>query len=85
MQRLATVRTGETVTEQLKAELDTEKEAIAMLTRGIEVCRTKDEGSRLLLEHILDDEEDHANWLETQLELVRQVGEQLYLSTPVRS
>lgn len=85
MQRLGTVRVGETVAEQLRAELDTEKEAIAMLTRGIEVCRQADEGSRLLLEEILDDEEEHADSLETQLELIKQVGEQLYLSTQVHS
>lgn len=85
MQQLGTVRVGETVAEQLRAELDTEKEAIAMLTRGIEVCRQTDEGSRLLLEEILDDEEEHADWLETQLELIRQVGEQLYLSTQAHS
>jgi bacterioferritin len=83
MQRLGTVRVGETVTEQLRAELDTEKEAIARLTTGIEACRKTDEGSRLLLEKILDEEEQHADWLETQLDLIRQMGEQLYLSTQV--
>lgn len=85
VQRLGTVRVGETVAEQLQAELDTEKDAIARLASGIEVCRRSDEGSRLLLEEILDDEEEHADWLETQLELVNQVGEQLYLSTQVHS
>jgi bacterioferritin len=83
MQRLGTVQVGETVTEQLKAELDTEKEAITRLASGIEVCRRNDEGSRLLLEKILADEEDHADWLDTQLELIRQLGEQLYLNTQV--
>jgi bacterioferritin len=83
MQRLATVRVGETVTEQITLELETEKDAITRLAAGIEQCRRTDEGSRLLLEKILSDEEEHADWLETQLELVRQLGEGLYLNTQV--
>ncbi|MGH8974949.1 MAG: bacterioferritin [Acidimicrobiia bacterium] len=83
MQRLGTVRVGETVTEQITLELETEKDAITRLAAGIEQCRRTDEGSRLLLETILSDEEEHADWLETQLELVRQLGEGLYLNTQV--
>ncbi len=83
MQRLFNVKVGETVVEQLRAELDTEKEAITRLAAGVEQCRRTDEGSRLLLEHILHDEEEHADWLETQLELVKQIGEGLYLNTQV--
>jgi bacterioferritin len=85
MQRLYNVKVGETVTEQLKAELETEKDAITRLAAGIEQCRRTDEGSRLLLEHILHDEEEHADWLETQLELIKQIGEGLYLNTQVHS
>lgn len=83
MQRLATVRVGETVTEQITLELETEKDAITRLAAGIEQCRRTDEGSRLLLESILASEEEHADWLETQLELIRQLGEGLYLNTQV--
>jgi bacterioferritin len=83
MQRLYPVKVGETVPEQLRAELDTEKEAIARLTTGIEQCRRADEGTRLLLEHILADEEEHADWLETQLYLIESLGEGLYLNTQV--
>jgi bacterioferritin len=83
MQRLATVRVGETVTEQLTLELETEKDAIVRLAAGVEQCRRTDEGSRLLLESILASEEEHADWLETQLELIRQLGESLYLNTQV--
>ena len=54
MQRLFSVKIGETVPEQLKAELETEKEAIARLAAGIEQCRRTDEGTRLLLEEILE-------------------------------
>jgi bacterioferritin len=83
MQRLFPVKVGETVPEQLKAELETEKEAIARLTAGIEQCRRTDEGTRLLLETILHDEEDHADWLETQLSIINDIGEGLYLNAQI--
>ena len=83
MQRLYPVKVGETVPEQLRAELDTEKAAITRLSAGVEQCRRTDEGSRLLLERILHDEEEHADWLETQLGLIDDLGEGLYLNTQV--
>ena len=83
MQRLFPVKVGETVTEQLTAELETEKEAIARLATGIEQCRRTDEGTRLLLEHILHDEEEHADWLETQLSMISDLGEGLYLNAQI--
>ena len=45
--------------------------------------REGDNGSRELLENILEGEEGHADWLETQLELIRQVGEALYLAEQI--
>jgi bacterioferritin len=83
MQRLGPVKVGETVPEQLKAELQTEVEAIARLAAGVEQCRRTDEGTRLLLEKILSDEEDHADWLETQLSMINDIGEGLYLNAQV--
>jgi bacterioferritin len=83
MQRLGPVKVGETVPEQLKAELQTEVEAIARLAAGVEQCRRTDEGTRLLLEEILSDEEDHADWLETQLSMINDMGEGLYLNAQV--
>jgi len=83
MQRLGPVKVGETVPEQLKAELQTEVEAIARLAAGVEQCRRTDEGTRLLLEQILHDEEQHADWLETQLSMINDLGEGLYLNTQV--
>jgi bacterioferritin len=83
MQRLGPVKVGETVPEQLKAELETEKEAITRLAAGIEQCRRTDEGTRLLLEEILDDEEDHADWLETQLSIIADIGDNLYLNAQI--
>ncbi|HVM08253.1 MAG TPA: bacterioferritin [Acidimicrobiales bacterium] len=81
LQRLGNVRVGETMQEKLKLALDVETEAIARLNPGIELCRSKgDNGSAEILEHILLGEEEHADWLETQLELIRQVGEAHYLA-----
>ena len=85
LQRLGTVRVGETAPEKLTAALDLEKEAIERLNRGIEACTAKgDNGTRELLEEILLGEEDHADWLESQLELVSQVGEAHYLAQQIR-
>jgi bacterioferritin len=83
MQRLFPVKVGETVPEQFQAELETEKAAITRLAAGIEQCRRTDEGTRLLLETILHEEEDHADWLETQLGMIAQLGEGLYLNAQI--
>lgn len=81
LQRLNPVRVGESVPEKLQLALELEREAIARLNAGIPVCVAKgDNGSRELLAEILEGEEDHADWLETQLALVANLGEQLYLS-----
>jgi len=85
VQRLGTIRIGETVPEQLKLDLDLEREAVGRLNAGIETCRTAgDNGSRMLLEEILESEEEHINWLEAQVALVAQVGEQNYLAEQIR-
>jgi bacterioferritin len=85
LQRLGTVRVGEDTGEKLKLALDLEKEAVERLNRGIELCRDRgDNGSRELLQTILDGEEEHADWLETQLELIAQVGEPQYLAQQIR-
>ena len=85
LQRLGTLRVGETAPEKLTAALDLEKEAIERLNRGIALCVAKgDNGSRELLEDILEGEEEHADWLESQLELISQVGEAHYLAQQIR-
>jgi bacterioferritin len=84
MQRLGSVLVGETVAEKLRLALDLETEAIVRLNAGIGLCVAQDDnGSRYLLESVLRGEEDHADWLETQLELIRQLGETLYLSQQI--
>ncbi|HEY6531830.1 MAG TPA: bacterioferritin [Acidimicrobiales bacterium] len=81
LQRLGTVRVGEDVPEKLTLALEVEKEAVARLTRGIELCYDRgDHGSRDMLEEILNGEEAHADWLETQIGLIASLGAGLYLS-----
>src|SRR5262247_4559602 len=76
LQRLGKVNVGETVPEQLRLDLEVEREAIRMLNAGIETARSLgDNGSRELLEHLLEGEESHANWMEAQLTLIAQTGE----------
>jgi bacterioferritin len=85
LQKLSKVNVGQTVPEQLNLDYDVEKEAIARLNAGIETARAQgDNGSRELLEKILVGEEDHANWLEAQLELIKQVGEANYLAQQIK-
>jgi len=81
MQRLGKINIGETVPEQLAVDLALEQEAIPRLNAGIATCRDSgDNGTRHLLEEILVSEEEHADWLEAQLELIDQLGAQNYLA-----
>jgi bacterioferritin len=85
LQRLGTVRVGETPVEKLQLALDLEAQAIDRLNRGIaRSVELGDNGTRELLEQILTGEESHADWLETQLELVTQVGDAHYLAQNIR-
>ncbi len=85
LQKLGKLEIGETVLEQLKSDLALEKRAIPTLNDGIALCREKgDNGTAELLEEILVDEEEHADWLEAQLNLVEQVGEQNYLAEQIK-
>jgi bacterioferritin len=84
LQRLGNVRVGENVPEKLQLALDLETEAIVRLNRGIALCtEAGDNGTRELLDDILEGEEEHVDWLETQLELIRQVGDAHYLAQQI--
>jgi bacterioferritin len=86
MQRLGSVRVGESVPEKLTLALDLEKAAIERLNRGIALAVDKaDNGTRELLEGILIGEEHHADWLETQLSLIDQLGVVQYLTEQFHS
>ncbi|MFQ5668506.1 MAG: bacterioferritin [Candidatus Binatia bacterium] len=84
VQRLGKIRIGEGVPEQLKLDRELEKDAIARLNRAIEqAVSVHDNGSRALLEKILAAEEEHLDWLETQLTLIDQLGEAAYLAEQI--
>lgn len=84
LQRLNPLRVGETVIEKLEAALAAEHEGIARLNDGIATCVAKgDNGSRQLLDDMLEGEEEQVGWLETQLELVRQIGDAHYLAQQI--
>ncbi|MCK6501887.1 bacterioferritin [Myxococcota bacterium] len=85
VQRLFKINIGQTVLEQLQVDLALEHEALPRLNTAIALAsRLGDNGTRLLLEEILRSEEEHTDWLETQLELVRQVGLQGYLAEQMK-
>ena len=80
-QRLFPLRIGQTVTQMLQSDMAVETEAVSRLRRGIEHMRAvSDVTSANIFEAILADEEGHIDYLETQLGLVTQLGEPLYLA-----
>lgn len=84
LQRLGTVTVGETVAEQFALDLVVEKAAVERYNRGIALAVAKgDNGTRELLEERLKGEESHADWLETQLTLIDQVGLENYLAQQI--
>lgn len=84
MQKYMKITVGQNVKEQHELDLDLEKGAVARLNRGVELCRTKgDTGSRLLLERILKEEEEHVDWLEAQLHQIGEIGIENYLARQI--
>ncbi len=85
LQRYHKLHVGETVKEQLESDLQLEYAAIAALNQGVAKTREHgDNASEDLFSRILVSEEVHTDWLETQLELIRQVGEQNYLAQQIK-
>ena len=79
VQRLNKVNVGETVKEQFELDLKLEFDAIARFNTGIALARELgDNASRELLERMLISEEEHTDWLETQLGLIEKLGEPMY-------
>jgi bacterioferritin len=85
LQRYNKIRVGETVKEQFESDVQLEYGAIKFLNEGVEAARKiGDNGSEDLMKKILVSEEEHCDWLEAQLELIKQIGEQNYLAQQVR-
>lgn len=85
MQRLNPVRVGEDAIEQHQLDLALEVEAVERINRGIQLALDKhDAGTRELLEHILQQEEESVDWHEAQLHLVNEIGREHYLAQQLR-
>jgi bacterioferritin len=80
-QRLGTLRIGQTVREQLESDLAIEMGVVERLRPHIIACREKGDATTAnLFEEILTDEEHHIDYIETNLELMGRLGDQLYLA-----
>ena len=83
-QNLGKLRIGESPVEILKADLALEYEALPTLKDAIAHCeQVGDYVSRELFADILESEEEHIDWIETQLGLVARIGEQNYLQSKI--
>ena len=81
LERYHPLERGTTVREMLDLDVHMEYRAIDALNNAIDACRAHGDGAtEFLLRSILDAEQEDTNWLEAQLELMRQVGEQNYLA-----
>jgi len=79
--RYDVIRVGTTVTEQLANDLKLEMNGVKTYNETIELClKVKDAGTRELLAGILVSSEEHVDWLETQIALIKSLGLQNYLS-----
>ena len=86
LQDLGKLLIGETLIEALQCDLQSERTAQATVKDGIAQAElSRDFVSRAILERILDDTEEHIDFLETQLDLVGKVGEQNYLQSQTES
>jgi bacterioferritin len=85
MQRLGIVTVGETVPEQFAADLVSEQEMLTLLNEGISHCaRVEDYSTRHMLEDMVQDVDEHIDWIETQQELIRQIDLERYLSEQIK-
>lgn len=86
LQNLGKLFIGQTPKEALECDLKLENQAVPDLRAGIAHCeQVADYTSRQLLADILASEEEHIDWLETQLALIERIGEQNYLQTKLGS
>jgi len=82
LQDIGRLRIGETPQEMLKADLTLELEGLPPLHEAIAACeRTPDYVSREILEDILRGEEEHIDWLETQLDVIQRIGLENFLQS----
>jgi bacterioferritin len=84
MQRLNKVAVGETPAEQLRLDLALEYDAQKKFNQAIALAvEVGDNGTREMLDDMLESEEEHIDWLEAQLTLIEQIGEKMYLAQQI--
>lgn len=84
LQELGALRIGETTEEMLQCDLELEMDAIPDLKDGIQYCeQVRDFVSRDLFKDILESEEEHVDWLETQLGLISRMGIENYVQAQI--
>ena len=85
LQRLGTVKVGETAVEQIRLAVELERAAVRNLDGYVATClEVGDQGTREFLAAMIAEEEGHVDWWETQLATIDQIGETLYLAQQVR-
>ena len=78
------ISVGSSVQQQLNNDLGLEEAALVVLRNGIKTCLdASDNATRELLEHILVDEEEHVDWIETQLHQIKEIGAENYLTQQI--
>ena len=84
MQKYMKINVGKTVPEMMKLDLAVEHDAVKRLNRGIALATEKgDNGTRALFEKILVSEEEHIDWLEAQLQQIKDMGAENYLAQQI--
>lgn len=84
--RYDVIRVGNSVKEQLENDLKLELGGVKFYNEAVEAClKAHDGGTRELLEHILVESEEHVDWLETQLSVIKDIGIENYLAQQLGS
>ena len=84
MQKYMKINVGQNVPEQHSFDLEVEKAAVERLNRGVAICRDAgDNGTKVIFEKILREEEEHVDWLEAQLHQIGELGIQQYLAQQI--
>ena len=84
LQKYMKIKVGKNIEEMLNNDLEVEYSAVERLNRGIEVTiKHKDNGTRELLEKILISEEEHIDWIEAQLSIIKDIGVSNYLAQQI--
>ncbi len=84
LQKLERIRIGQNVKEIIECDLAVENEALPVLKEAIELCeKVQDFASRELFTEILESEEEHIDWLETQQGLIEKIGVENYMQSQI--